>query len=124
MGWRHERQGQAMSNATAAQQRHWTRVAALGCLVCHGPAEIAHAHGGSVRERLREPKARGKKLRRLNWLVLPLCDKHHRLGPPGFALDLDVPAWERIHGPQAGYIDELCRKFDLDLWTLAKQGAK
>ena len=43
--------------SSAAIRRHWTRVAAMGCVVCGGPAEIAHCHGGSIVERMQEPKA-------------------------------------------------------------------
>jgi len=48
-------------------KRYWSRVAALGCAV-HGEgcaAELAHAHGPSVTERMQEPKAKGKKLARM-----------------------------------------------------------
>ncbi len=107
-----------MSNATAAQKRLWTRIAALGCLICQRPAQIAHAHSGSVCERLQEPKAKGKKLQRMNFLVLPLCPYHHQW------LDAGVRQWEIDYGPQAAYIDDLCVLLETDLWALAKQGAK
>lgn len=107
-----------MSNATAAQRRHWDRVAALSCLICERPAQIAHAHSGSVRERMQEPKCKGVKLRRMNWLVLPLCPDDHA------ALDAGVDAWEARHGEQAAFIDKLCEMFSLDLWALAKEGRK
>ena len=48
--------------STAAVRRYWDQVAALGCVICGGPAEIAHCHGGSITERMQEPKAKGKKL--------------------------------------------------------------
>lgn len=111
-----------MANATAAQKRYWNRAAALGCLICGGPAEIAHAHGGSIVERMQEPKAKGKKLQRYNWLVLPLCPTHHRIGgPKDYALDLDGMMWEIFYGTQASHIDHLCERFGIDLWALARR---
>ena len=104
--------------ACAAVKRYWGRLVAMGCIVCGGPAEIAHAHNGSIRERMQEAKAKGKKLPRYDWLVLPLCCGHHRIGP--LALDLDVRAWERRFGTQASYIDLLCGKTGINLWELAK----
>ena len=105
-------------SATAAQRRYWLQVAALGCVVCGGPAEIAHCHGGSIVERLQEPKAKGKKLTRMNWLVLPICPYHHRTGAE--SLDVCQSCWELVHGTQASHIDKLCERFGLDLWTLAR----
>jgi hypothetical protein len=101
-------------SATAAQRRFWGRLAELGCIVCGRPAQIAHAHSGSVRERTQEPKAKGKKLQRLDWLVIPMCPFHHGL------LDCDVKGFEAIYGPQAGMIDRLCKHFGLNLWTLSR----
>lgn len=103
--------------ATAEVRRYWSRLVDGGCLICGGPAEIAHAHGGSMVERTNEPKAKGRKLPRWDWLALPLCPAHHRLGP--HALDNNVAAWERLYGRQADHIDALCKRFDLDLWTLS-----
>lgn len=110
--------------STAAVRRHWQRVAAMGCIVCGGPAEIAHCHGGSVRDKMQEPKARGKKLDRYNNLVLPLCPFHHRLGGPGYALDSNVLLWERVFGSQVSHIDRLCNLLGVDLWAKANEGRK
>ncbi len=104
--------------ATAPVRRYWTRVAALGCCVCGLPAQIAHCHNGSVRERLQEPKAKGKKLARMDWLVLPLCDSHHR------SLDADVRSWEQTHGTQTMHIDRLIVRLGMPVWDLAKVGCK
>lgn len=106
-----------------AIQRYWTRVAALGCVLCGGPAEIAHCHGGSVVERLQEPKARGKKLTRMHWLVLPLCPRHGR-EPYPTGLDTNVRAWEEVNGPQTSYLDRVAAELGVDVWTRAKEGAK
>ena len=105
--------------ATAACRRYWDRVASLGCCICGAPAEIAHAHGGSVIMRMQEPKAKGVKLPRMDWLVLPLCYHHHRdTSPTG--LDRNVAEWEAIYGDQAMWIDRISAKLGVDVWELAR----
>lgn len=109
--------------STAAVRRYWTRVAALGCCICGGPAEIAHCHGGSIVERMKEPKAKGKKLARLDFLVLPLCPAHHRDTSP-LGLDRNVAEWEAVYGEQARWIDRMSKQLGVDVWTLANEGRK
>lgn len=109
--------------ATAAVKRYWDRVAALGCVICGGPAEIAHAHGGSVNLRMQECKAKGRKLPRWDWLVLGLCYAHHRdTSPTG--LDRNVDEWEYAYGDQAMWIDRISQRLGVDVWKLAKVGDK
>jgi hypothetical protein len=103
--------------ATADVKRYWDRVAALRCVVCYSPAEIAHAHGPSVTLRMMEPKAKGKKLARYDWLVLPLCPHHHRWNHE--ALDNNPRRFEECHGKVADWIDYLCAWSGLNLWALA-----
>jgi hypothetical protein len=94
-------------------------LAGIGCIVHGGcPAQIAHAHNGSIRERMGEPKAKGKKLARYDWLVLPLCPALHA------ELDANVLAWEAKYGTQAEWIDLLCHRLGRDLWALARAGRK
>ena len=54
----------------AKQPRHLDRVAAMGCLVCGGPAEVHHERTG---HRARDDS-----------YVVPLCPLHHRDGAVGF----------------------------------------
>ena len=103
--------------ANAAQRRYWTRIVALGCLICGGPAEIAHCHGGSIAER-GYTKAKGKKLRYMDWLVLPLCPRHGR-EPYPTGLDTNVERWERIYGSQVGHVCDLVTLTGVDVWALA-----
>ena len=107
-----------MSAPTAAQQRYWNALVERGCIITGRPAEIAHCHGGSIVERMQEAKAKGKKLERYNWLVLPLAPELAR-EPYPFALDTDVAAWEARNGAQAAFIDVLAIEYGLDLWGLA-----
>ena len=101
----------------AAVKRYWTRLVADGCLLCGAPAEIAHCHGGSMTARI-GVKAKGKKLSRLDWCVLPLCPAHHR-DTSEFGLDRDVSRWEAEHGTQESHLNLLCRHHGLDLWALS-----
>lgn len=97
---------------------YWDRVAAMDCILCGGPAEIAHCHGGSIVEAMQEPKAKGKKLARYHWLVLPLCPMHGREPYPE-ALDTNVKAWEAKHGPQVVYLNAMVERTGIDVWAKA-----
>ena len=104
--------------STAAVRRHWARVAALGCWNDGRPAQIAHAHSGSIVERMQEPKAKGRKLPRYDWLVIPLCPECHA------ELDANVKAWEEKYWSQALIIDRQCQRFGVNLWQKANDGRK
>ena len=54
---------------TAAEQRHFDRVAALGCLVCGGEATLHHVTGHSDRM---------GRLPRSHQRIAPLCPLHHQ----------------------------------------------
>jgi hypothetical protein len=74
------------------ERQYKDRVAALGCLICGSPAELHHPR-----------KGQGKGQRAPDWLVVPLCEAHHRTGT-----DYVTPS---VHGaPQdfrAKYGDEM-----------------
>ncbi len=53
---------------TAAEQRHYDRVAAMGCCVCGGEATIHHVTA----------KVEGGRISRSNELVIGLCPPHHQ----------------------------------------------
>lgn len=108
---------------TAEVRRYWTQVASLGCVVCKGLAEVAHCAGKpSVSERLQEPKAKGMKLPRMDWIVLPVCAWHHRMSVD--ALDLNPRLFEQRYGTVAGHIDKVAEKLGVDVWAKAKEGKK
>lgn len=111
--------------STAAIRRYWSRVVALGCAV-HGPgcaAEIAHCIGKpSVTERVQEPKPKGRKLPRHDWLVIGLCPPLHRLSC--YSLDYAPKEWEATHGPVATMIDRIAAKLGVDVWRLSQVGRK
>ena len=64
-----------MKKPTATDRARFERIAALGCLVCGGPAEVHHVtasiHGG--------------RLTRRHDRVTPLCAMHHRAGADPYA---------------------------------------
>jgi hypothetical protein len=105
--------------STAAIRRYWTAVVEDGCILCGGPAEIAHCHGGSIAEKLQEPKAKGKKLPYMDWLVLPLCP-HHGRAEYETGLDRNVDEWETIYGDQTKWLDAVKRRTGIDPWEMAR----
>ena len=107
--------------ANRAVKAYWSILVEDGCCICQRPATIAHCHGGSITERM-GPKARGKKLPRMDYLVLPLCPDHAGEGPLG--LDGGPLRWESRFGRQADWIDKLGERHYLGLWYLAKLGEK
>jgi hypothetical protein len=54
---------------SAMEQRHWSRIAELGCLVCGGEATIHHVTGYADRM---------GRLPRSHQCVAPLCRHHHQ----------------------------------------------
>lgn len=110
-----------MSYHPKAVREHWSRVAAMGCLLCGGPAEIAHAHGPSVTARgFLKPK--GKKMRWQDFLVLPLCPGHHRMQT--MSLDNALASWEAIYGTCAMWLDHVSAQLGYDVWNLARAEMK
>lgn len=56
----------ASGHATQDERNHLGRVAALGCLLCHRPAQVHHLRYGH-----------GMSQRASHWLTMPLCEEHH-----------------------------------------------
>lgn len=104
---------------TAEIRRYWTALTEDGCCICKAPAEIAHCHSGSIVERMQEPKAKGVKLLRYHWLVLPLCPPHGRDTYPT-GLDRNVEEWESIYGTQADWIGRMEERTGIDAWAKAR----
>ena len=62
-------------------------------------------------------KAKGKKIPRFDWLVLPLCPGHGREQHGG--LDADVKAWEKEHGSQVVHLVRLAVALGVNVWANA-----
>lgn len=104
---------------TAEQGRHWNRVAELGCLITRRPAEIAHMHGPSLRERdPRFLKPKGKKTRWMHWLVVPLTPEIHWL------CDNDPRAFAAACGTPAELLDIVAERTGVDIWAKARECLK
>ena len=109
--------------ATEAIRRYWYQVTARGCVVTGGPAEVCHVIGKpSVTERIQEPKPKGKKLARHDWLVIPLTPYLHRWAPD--SLDLNPRAFELRYGSVAEMIDRQADALGIAIWTLSQIGRK
>lgn len=73
---------------TKAEKLHMNKVAALGCIICKGPATIHHTgcYIGGGRNHMK---------------VIPLCEKHHLFGPD--AIDgkiISKRQWEAKYGTE------------------------
>lgn len=74
---------------TKAEKLHLSRVADLGCIICHQPAEIHHLRTGM-----------GMAQRNSNFNVIPLCPLHHRTGGYGTAFHAGKKAFEQNFGSE------------------------
>lgn len=99
---------------SAEIRRHWERVAALGCVVSGRPAELAHAHGGSLLD-LGVTRAKGRKPS--DWLVIPLAPEFHRVEYKG--LDYSPRIWEERYGTQVSYLDWISKQLGYDVFERA-----
>ncbi len=89
---------------TKAEKRHMDRVADLGCYMCqrlgHGPTPAQLHH-------LREGQGMGQ--RASNWLVVPLCEKHHA--------NYSKDGW---HGGRKAWKREQVTEMDALEWTIER----
>lgn len=90
---------------TAAERRHLSRLASLGCIVClregfgETPAEIHHprSHAGM-----------GQKAKHSD--AIPLCHAHHRTGGYGVAIHAGQKTWERQYGTEDELLADVRRR--------------
>ncbi len=82
-----------MSKTTAADKRHMSKIAGLGCIVCSNlgymdsPAEVHHIrHGAGMGQKSKE--------------CIPLCHKHHRTGGYGVAFHAGRMIFEANFGTE------------------------
>jgi PHP family Zn ribbon phosphoesterase len=87
--------------ATAAEKRHMSKVAALCCVVCRNlgygesPAELHHVRNG-------------KGLKRASHMeVIPLCHTHHRTGGHGIAYHAGRVVWEENFGTEIELLEQV-----------------
>ncbi len=82
-----------MNRPTAAQKRHFEKLAELGCIICSGPAEIHHCFTGM-----------GSKKNHDN--VIPLCPMHHRTGGYGIAIHPNKKAFASNFGSEQELLEK------------------
>jgi len=98
-------------------------LAERGCMLqqwagelCEGPTHIHHCGGGSMKDR---GVHKGKGTKNSDWLVLPLCMRHHT-GQAGIHA-LGVRSWEALYGTQADWLDLLADELQIDPWARARE---
>ena len=84
------------NNPTVEQRRRWSRIQALGCIICGAAASIHHCGTG----------AGGRKN---HDAVLPLCFKHHQNGTPE---DPSIHPWRKRFEEKYGAENELLEKLE------------
>ena len=86
-----------MRSKTAAEKKHLSRVAALGCVAgsCGMPAEVHHPRDG-----------KGIAQRGSHYDAIPLCPRHHRTGGLGVAIHAGQKTWEAIFGTEAELVEK------------------
>lgn len=87
---------------TAAERKHMTAVARMGCIVCRNlgygptPAELHH------------PRSLAGLAQRASHMdVIPLCPPHHRTGGHGVALHDGQRTWEANFGTESELLEKV-----------------
>lgn len=87
---------------TQAERQHLSRVAELGCIICHNlelghsPAECHHPRSGV-----------GAGRRSSHFDAIPLCPRHHRLGNRGEAIHAGKQSFEIKYGTEAELLEQV-----------------
>lgn len=90
----------AKKSMTKAEQRHLSKVAALGCIACRKigyydtPAEIHHIRTGM-----------GMGQRNSHYMTIPLCAQHHRHGAD--AIHRSKHNFELLFGTELDLLNEV-----------------
>jgi hypothetical protein len=103
--------------ASVEIKAHWTRVAALRCLISTDTrVTLHHCHGGSM---IGRGVMRMKGRKTSDWLVIPIAARFHT-GRYGIDMgSMSVDRWERLFGTQAGMLDLVCARLGYDVWGRA-----
>jgi len=72
-----------------SKQKYKDAVAALGCIICGGPACLHHPRFVC-----------GMSQRASDWLVIPLCMYHHQWGTYGHAIHNGQQEFEKNYGTE------------------------
>jgi hypothetical protein len=83
---------------TKDEKKHLDKVASIGCIICHRPAEIHHIRNGM-----------GLSQRNSNYNVLPLCPEHHRTGGHGVAIHAGQKTFEANFGTESELLEKVSK---------------
>lgn len=104
--------------ATAEVKRHWSRVAALGCIVTQHPnPQLHHTHS---RELSAMGFGRGVAQKPSDWLVIPLSHDYH-VGRFGIDSGMGVATWEKLYGSQLEHLKTVCYLLGVDVFAKARE---
>ena len=81
------------------EKQYMNNVAALGCIICGAPAELHHPRFCC-----------GMSQRASNYLVIGLCETHHRLGGYGQAIHNGQVDFEKNYGREEELLAETIRR--------------
>jgi hypothetical protein len=112
---------------TTEIQKHWTRVARLGCCITHEPnPTLHHCHGGSLRTLSQAGRQGGGGIHKglgqktSDWLVIPLVARLHSAGPQ--AIDggsISVKEWEELFFTQVYLLEWVSRQIGVNVFAKA-----
>jgi len=90
------------------------------CIITGRPnPTLHHCHGGSLRREYPHLK-RGGAQKTSGWLVIPLDASMH-FGQFGIDTTKGVLEWESVWGKQTIYLQQLCERYNIDVFELAKR---
>ena len=78
-------------------------VADMGCIICHGPAEIHHLREGQGMKRAS------------HFEVIPLCPMHRRTGGHGIAFHAGKETWQAKHGNETDLHHQMMTELGIEL---------
>lgn len=81
--------------ANKAERDYMGKVAALGCVICQGPAEVHHIKTGQ------------SGIRASNYDTIPLCPTHHRNGGHGVAIHAGIQTWQKRYGQELDHLQKV-----------------
>lgn len=92
---------------TKEEEKHFCRLAEIGCVICSQPAEMHHLTGN---------KYRGMSQKANNYQVIPLCPSHHRTGGHGVAIHAGIQTWEAKFGSQEELLEKVLNILGIPLY--------
>lgn len=76
------------------ESRHMGRVAELGCIICHSPANVHHIRVERIKN---------------DFLTIPLCREHHQ---GDFSIHANKRQFENIYGSELHLLAETLKRLE------------